>query len=666
MSGPVELLIGGALLGLTFVFEMIFKQEKVRKILGKRTHRKLLSMARQNGPQFWKESRKMMNGQKFDLSLLVRSLPVVVSVLLGIVTGSVGIAIAGLVGFGLGQGLQLLWRKEASRQPKLQGSKSDQKKYRLQTQVIRVLIEWKGKEAGKYLSDWTRDFQSPTSGVVMMELARQAKEWMLPFLLDGMRHPKVEVREAILDAFIESKEPRLVKQIPAFNKDFEPRLRSKALRQLNRLPYKEAEPFFTQALRDEDANVRKEAAATVRDFRRRKLAEIVEQLKNHTEVEEIQWRLNKLGQEIGKVTGPALMALDYGLSRASEDTEVAQSLVTAIGTTDHVTLVAATLEWMGRFSGETPAKLLIALLSEKSEQLRRGAGAGLLKTEVLEPRWILAGLDFGNIEFKRSAFAFVDRFDADSNYALILKALEDPDLTIRRDAVHTLSRLKELPNKIELIEKMANDRNSAVREQAYRALEKNAGLEAIPILVKSMKRIKQLQLEAKISAGPNEEINLVKSLLGRILDAEQHTLKGLHYFYCKKCLTRSLIQTHLGVKIPVCRRCGQVTHLTGGVGRVMGKIGPDFQGFREVSPTIYQVDLWNADTRKALYADLEDLELMEGLQDHDWAINAVVETLLNGAPDGKMKVPVRLPANMELSPNSERILKTITQGTFQR
>ena len=173
----------------------------------------------------------------------------------------------------------------------------------------------------------------------------------------------------------------------------------------------------------------------------------------------------------------------------------------------------------------------------------------------------------------------------------------------------------------------------------------------------------QKQETQKSSAGMEvwKELRLQEFTISTVLRKNQLNLKDLDTALCMQCFTRgkevkSYDWTHL-----VCRRCGKVEHLEGGVKEVIGVLGPGF-GMQHKGDGVFYVDIWEEHGKKFRFADLDVLEIRGGHNiDYDWGLNAILEGLANGYDTSELKLEIRLLNDPPLSGNSLKLIAKVTR-----
>ena len=659
MSIPLSAILTGLfMLIATSAIELGFRNERLEAIFLRRWYRRLVKTGQLSMSNFWKEASALLYGEKKNPAPLLKMLPGSLAILAGIGFQSLEAVVIGLLGFVIGKLVGQVVRPNKHKELSTSLTRAEIWQRKLQTTVIKALVHIQGPKAEEKLESWTQDFQSPLSAVVLEEMARNGSSWMLPILQDGINHPVETVRKKVLQGFIRSDLPEFRQEIPLFLKDFSPDLRQTALLELRSLTYQEAHPHYQRALSDEDPGVRSTAGKIAHEFEQRRLKEAIQNLAQISDKKEVEVKTDWLFSQIGTLRGHILSAVSMALIRAEETPEVGAELIIKLTEAPLGDLIPTVIAWLGRFSDADSAKALLRVLAEDKAEYRKAAIQGLKDKTQLDVGLVKAGIKTGNAHYRRSIFALVYRFDAEDLFEIFLALMRDPELDIRQHTVRVVSRLNNFPRKIALLKNLLHDKSLPIRQEVYKALEENLGMEAVPMLLETRERILMNFKPSLMGKGVKSELETTELLIRKILIAEETDFRGLEHFLCMNCLTRPRIVDWHKLKVPQCRRCGKIETMQGSISQVFGYIGPNWEETR-LKNTVFSIDLWEAKTRKAYFADLDKLEVLSGLKDADWAVNAVVEVLLNGAPNGVMKVKTEIADDVELSANSQRIIARI-------
>lgn len=150
-----------------------------------------------------------------------------------------------------------------------------------------------------------------------------------------------------------------------------------------------------------------------------------------------------------------------------------------------------------------------------------------------------------------------------------------------------------------------------------------------------------------------------KRNIEEVIQSQMHLRNASPDLYCMECHTFSEEVIYRHWRYVRCKSCKEATHLQRGIKRAIGRIGvvpehnPNEQG-------VYYLEMWNPDKTSATPGEVEKIEILNGAGfNYDWAISAVAESMQNRFPDQKVKVPIELDPEIDLSTNTRSILSNI-------
>lgn len=648
---------GVIILGLSVILELVLGTDKIENLFTKRMYRSLVKTGKGNLPRFWREAEALMEGKKRNWTPVVKLIPLALVIPTALAVQSLTpVAVVG-IGF-----LILTFLGRFLRRPKTPKTFSAKERWawKLQATVVRALTDLEGSEARDKLAEWILEDQAFISGIVLEELSKRGERWMLPLLQAGANHPQERVRTHVLESFIRSPLPEFQQEIPSFTDDFSPEIKQIALEALKKLSYETAAPAYRKALMDNHPEVRNSAKETAREFEQRRLNALCNRLFTFSGDPADQQIQVKLLPEIRLLASNPFSAVSLALDRADPSTrpESAQHLLDTLRAVKPQERVICLISSLGRYSDAEAARALLRTLSTQKNAYRKAALEALKAMEHLDGNVVLEGLKHGNNAYKRSIFALASRFKGDVLFNIFSQLIWDKDLNIRLHAVKTISRMEAFPRKIALLKNQLTDSSREIRMEVYTALQANQGLQIAPVLLEKRARLLTEQRVSNMGKGPKSEVVLTEKLVRDALAKQGGISPVLEHFFCTNCLTRPFIKDWQGVRVPQCRRCGKIETQQAKIATVEGRLGAHWREPRQQGDT-YIVNVWNPKTRTAIYADLDRLTIEPDLPDLDWAINAVVDALENGAPPQRTPLTITAPASLNLSPNARRLLAQI-------
>lgn len=165
----------------------------------------------------------------------------------------------------------------------------------------------------------------------------------------------------------------------------------------------------------------------------------------------------------------------------------------------------------------------------------------------------------------------------------------------------------------------------------------------------------QVLLGNKNAINKLEEI---KSNIDRILYLNYEFDTSKQQYYCLDCKAFSESKTYDEWTWIWCRRCHKTKHLVSNKTCVIGHIGQE--AHEKDDENTIQISLWNAQSKKAISADLDKLHIIGGQEiDYDWAICASLEKLQN---DGAImrNFQIVIDKNVEISNNTQMLLNAFS------
>ena len=233
---------------------------------------------------------------------------------------------------------------------------------------------------------------------------------------------------------------------------------------------------------------------------------------------------------------------------------------------------------------------------------------------------------------------------------LLRSAAVHPDEAVRACAMEALGHWgaeEALP----FLEKGTEDQSPLVREYANKnyhqvlrltGRKKLYGVRILDELIRYIEELKKREFgsRSKDSFIHVEKRGRVEDTLKKILHTHKHLRNQYPHLICVNCRTTTQLVTKNGWEYLRCRNCTDVNGLLGGVEFVVGMIGAE-QPWHQEGTTLF-LDLWDDSGKKARFADIDELQIQGGSEiNYDWAINAVLEVLRNGAMHSDWKVPVK-------------------------
>jgi hypothetical protein len=130
------------------------------------------------------------------------------------------------------------------------------------------------------------------------------------------------------------------------------------------------------------------------------------------------------------------------------------------------------------------------------------------------------------------------------------------------------------------------------------------------------------------------------------------------HVFCMDCHSRAKVVSESGWWWLECKTCKGYVDLESGVVKAIGVIGPVVDD--SITDGEYRFEIWDFRTKNIIPADFEGLEITSGGKfDYDWAVSEVVQWL---EQRGVGKIPVRLHPEVNLQPNSLRILDRVREN----
>ena len=149
-------------------------------------------------------------------------------------------------------------------------------------------------------------------------------------------------------------------------------------------------------------------------------------------------------------------------------------------------------------------------------------------------------------------------------------------------------------------------------------------------------------------------------IINDIVDSQMLLKQAYPHLLCTNCHTRAEEHHHGRWTYVLCRHCGDVVDLITDVNKVVGRIGNFPRSAHEDG--VYYLNVWNRGKNKAIFADLDELEIQGRCKfNYDWAVSAVVAQLREHIADPDWTIPVTLRKNPPLDANSRKLLDEISR-----
>lgn len=252
----------------------------------------------------------------------------------------------------------------------------------------------------------------------------------------------------------------------------------------------------------------------------------------------------------------------------------------------------------------------------------------------------------------------------------LLANAQHPDPVVRESSMEGLG-LIGVAEGLPLLKKGKEDSDPNVSEAAERnyhqvlrltGQEKVYGADIVEELIRYSDELrkKEYAFGSKRGYAYMEKRQRVEGVLKKVLHTHKHIRAQYPHLLCTHCLTRAALKTRSDWEYVRCRSCNSLNHLKGGIEKVVGYIGKDKEWDQQEGTL--NLSLWSESDKKARFADIEKLIIVGGKDlNYDWAINAVLEVLKNGAVSADWKVPVIFEGKPELTRNTELLISKLNQ-----
>lgn len=245
--------------------------------------------------------------------------------------------------------------------------------------------------------------------------------------------------------------------------------------------------------------------------------------------------------------------------------------------------------------------------------------------------------------------------------------LHSPDAMFRLAAVKGLAALGT-PAALKLLGKSSNDPDPEVRLASERGAEsiRRAQGEGTPLSTAVMPALfkEHAYWSDKLDSLTGQEF---KAAARRLIEFEHSMTEVVNSqmalrtafpdLWCMKCSSRMVESRYSRWRYVHCGRCGDVMDVKVGVRCVIGRIGSR-DGHIEKRDVL--VHMWDATEKKPSFAEVDILEVCnDGKTDLEWAINSVVNLILEQWAGRTQAIEVRLLGNPQLSDNARKLLQQL-------
>lgn len=296
---------------------------------------------------------------------------------------------------------------------------------------------------------------------------------------------------------------------------------------------------------------------------------------------------------------------------------------------------------------------------------------GVLAMGGAAAEWLSGQHKLGGIERTLLPVA-VDNLLANASVDYTTRVLEytlhSPDPLFRLAAAKGLGTLGT-PQALKLLAKSANDPDHEVRiasERGSASIRRALG-DGKPLSVKIMatlfkdhvywsEKLDHLSA-AEFKAAARKLIEYEHSMT-EIVNSQMTLRNSFPEIWCTKCNARSEEKRYARWRYVHCRRCLDVMDLKVNIQHVAGRIGEREE--RPLDKRELVLQLWDESRQTAVFAEIDHMEICEDrITNLDWAINAVVGSILEHWPDRKSPIPVYLIGKPKLSENAVQLLRQI-------
>ncbi len=153
-----------------------------------------------------------------------------------------------------------------------------------------------------------------------------------------------------------------------------------------------------------------------------------------------------------------------------------------------------------------------------------------------------------------------------------------------------------------------------------------------------------------------------KQGLLKVLRQQVNLLKHYPNLYCPVCRSRGEISRLGDFRFVKCS-CADPGAMVTGIERVVGMIG--HAQLPGMSRSTYYVSVWDEERQVVNPAQIDQLEVAADFAGNiDWALSATIESHLNRYPAHKIRYSIVLPPNLELKPNTRKLVRESQEDFF--
>ena len=534
--------------------------------------------------------------------------------------------------------------------------------------VAHALMRNNTDEAHERLGSALRGMAPHEKSIVYGEIVEIDLPQVSPYLVQAISlAPAPEVKEAAFHKLKEMDPDTFKEHLPKMANNAAPEIRQLAVGHLDQLDSKVAKRIIKKKREDEDFEVRTQAEAEWQQASSEKEINFLEELMTQPQGKPYMRPLRALKEELTSGSWQSILATRTAMGTVGEWLELKPLVILLQKSPDSPTLIPVIKTLRERDNREA-ALALVALLSQPDDApddhaVQMETILALGKMEALNSRMMGDALKANSTKEQTAMVRIIAERDEKTSMAFFNHLIKDRNPHIRKEAAKNIPLLPESRKQLEYLKTLHRDLNQEVRLEAYNALSKIGNMEILTELMEKYKRM------GDVSGGFNQANPqyVEKKALGaaiRVLISKE-PLYGASpsEVICTEHHTRAELHKEEDWQYPICRRCKKVDHLVTGVRSIRGVIGPTSEGFSEEGT--YEVALWDAKTKKPVYADISVIEVRAGAEmDYDWAINAVLDELRNDERNQDQVLPVEIHGDPPLHPNSLRLLKEITGDQF--
>lgn len=269
---------------------------------------------------------------------------------------------------------------------------------------------------------------------------------------------------------------------------------------------------------------------------------------------------------------------------------------------------------------------------------------------------------------------YTENKDTSELPALLTHAAKHPDPAVRLCAMEGLGHWAA-EDALPLLEVATTDPDPLVKEAALKnqalvlrltGKTRLYGVEIVEELLRYIQELteKEFKFGSKRGYQFMEKRLRVEDTLHKILNTHKHLRNAYPHLFCVNCKTRTELRKQENWEYLSCRNCSDINGIISGVEKVVGTIGGN-KNWNQQGTTLY-FSLWDQEKKKARFADVDELMVIGNQEmNYDWAINAVLEVLRNGAIESDFRLPVTFQHRPELTNNTEMLISQIQPQTPQ-